>query len=427
MDSGATRMFMPQRGMSPMVAEMRDSGARKIAQWVYLNQLLPAVILADGPAATLGSGNVKLNVARRLMLGAAAALALLMGIWWTISYSNNRALVNGVLEAAKGAPSEASLDGLNRLTQVKNALATLNYFQENGRPFSYGGFLYSGDDIRESVSKTYYGMFRRMLLAPTQENLRQVCTAAGDSQPQDYLYDDLKAYLMTTQYHAKSVPEFLTPTLLLHWKAGHSVGPEEERLARVNFDFYSRELLKGNKYWPQTAYDTLSVGRCREYLNGLGQTVPIYRRVLADAGASGKSIMLNRDYPGTEATVINTYEVPAAFTKAGFERFQELLKDPKKYLNMEPWVLEPKSPEMLDLAKLSSELQRLYKDEFIEKWQTYLKATKVLRFGSVADATAKLDKLTSSQSALLRALCVASENTAVPNAEIATVFNPLSS
>lgn len=425
MDSGATRMFtFPPRAGSPMVAETRDSGARKIAQWVYLSQLLPSVILADGPAATVGGGNVKLNVARRVMLGAAAALALLMGIWWTISYSNNRALVDGVLEAAKGAPSEASLDGLNRLTKVKNALETLNYFQDNGRPLSYGGLLYSGDDIRESVSKTYYGMFRRLLLTPTQENLRQVCTAAGDSQTQDYLYDDLKAYLMTTQYHSKSVPEFLTPTLLIHWKAGHPVGPEEERLARLNFDFYSRELVKGNKYWPPTAYDTLAVGRCREYLNGLGQTVPIYRRVLADAGASGKSIMLNRDYPGTETTVVNTYEVPPAFTKAGFDHFQDLLKNPKKYLNVEAWVLEPKSADMLDLTRLSAELQRLYKDEFIEKWQTYLKATRVRGFTSVADATAKLDKLTSSQSALLRALCVASENTAVANTDISTVFQP---
>jgi type VI secretion system protein ImpL len=427
MDSGATRMFsFPKRGAAPMTPEFREAaGARKIAQWVFLQQLLPGVVLADGTATSVGAGNVKLNVARRALLGGAMAAALLMGLWWTISYSNNHALVHGALDAAQGAPSVPSLDGLERLTRVKNTLETLNSFEENGRPLSYAAFLYSGDDARDSVRKTYYGLFRRLLLAPTQENLVQVCSAPSAAQPQRYLYDSLKSYLITTEFHDKSVPEFLTPTLLTHWKLVHLAGIEEERLARINFDFYARELLNKNENWPPTAADAGAVGTCRDYLNGLGQTEPIYRRILVDASAHDKPIIFNDDYPGTEATVVNRFPVEAAFTKAGFSRFQDALKNIRKYADGEAWVLGPRSAEILDKTKLLTELQRLYRDDFIKAWQGYLQATRVREFGNVSDAVGKLDKLSSARSALLQVLCVASENTAPANNEMGNVFQPV--
>ncbi len=89
------------------------------------------------------------------------------------------------------------------------------------------------------------------------------------------------------------------------------------------------------------------------------------------------------------------------------------------------WVLGDKSTQILDKSKLSSELQKLYRDDFIKAWQGYLQATRVRGFANVKDAVAKLDKLSSSQSALLKALCVASENTAPANAEIGNVFQPV--
>ena len=425
-DSGATRMFtLPPKGALPLVPETREASARKIAQWVYLPQFLPNVVLADNTAAHVGSSNVKLNVARRALWAAAAALALLTTLWWSISFSNNRALVNGALNAAKDAQSVASRDGLERLTTIKNTMETLNYFQEHGRPFSYGGFLYTGDDMRESVSKAYYGLFYRLLLKPTQEKLVQVCRQPSDAQTTNYLYDDLKSYLMTTQYQSKSVPEFLTPTLLLHWKAGQTIDPEEERLARLNFDFYSRELQRGNKFWPPMPADQMTVGNCREYLKPRGQADAIYPRVLADAGANVKPIVFNDDYQGTEQYVQNRYRVDPAFTKQGFDKFQVLLTNPKKYVDIEPWVLELKPNELPDSNQLVAKLQQFYKDDFIKRWVGYLKASNVLVPTSTKNAIDKLEKIASDQSPLLLDLCVASENTSVSKKEISDLFKPL--
>jgi len=423
-DSGATRMFTfpPRGGNVPLVPDAPAGGARKIAQWVYLSQFLPGVVLADNTAISVGGSNVKLNVARRAVLAAATVAAVLMGAWWAISYSNNRALIHGALDAAKGVPSVASLDALQRLTHVKDTLATINEFKENGRPLSYGGFLYSGDDAMKSVSETYYGMFRRLLLTPTQENLMQVCKQPSDSQKQDYLYDDLKSYLVTTQYHDKSVPEFLTPALLLHWKAGHTVSAEEERLARLNFDFYSRELPNKNEYWPPSTPDGDAVRNCRDYLNRLGQTDPVYRRMLADAGNHEAPLIFNDEFAGTEPYVSNHYPVDPGYKKTGFDRFQGLLKNIKEYAKGETWVLEPPSTDTLDQTKLSVAMRQMYKDNFIKAWIAYLKATIVHKPVSVSDAVAKLDKLASDRSAIVEVLCLASENTDVPDKEISDVF-----
>jgi len=425
MDSGATQMFRPRERNAPLAAEERETSARKVAQWVYLPHLLPGVILADNAANSIGNNNVKLNVARRILFCAAIAAALLMGIWWTVSYTNNRALVHGALDAAQGAPSVPSLDALQRLTKVKETLEKLNYFEENGRPLSYGAFLYSGDDARESVRKAYYGLFRKLLLAPTQERLVQVCTSPSDAQPQRFLYDALKSYLVTTEYHAKSVPEFLTPTLLLHWNHDKKADTQTEQLAKQNFDFYSRELLNHNEYWPQTTADAAAVGNCRDYLNRLGQTDRIYRAILTDAGTGIKPIIFNVDYPGTEVTVVNRYRVDPPFTKNGFNAFQDSLKNLKKYSNGDDWVLGPKSAGTLDQGKLSLELQRLYTDDFVKIWRTYLQATNVLHPQELQEAITKLDTLSGNHSPLLQALCVASENTAVQNKEITDVFQPV--
>jgi type VI secretion system protein ImpL len=431
-DLGATRMFTPKDRGYLITPETRDPAARKVAQWVYLSRLFPGVILADGSAASAGASNVKLNVARRIVLGLVSAAALAMGVWWIISFGNNRALVNGALDAAKRVPvvtyaagQVAPLDSLEQLTKVKNTLATLNQFHDTSAPLSYGAFLYSGEDSRESVRKLYYALFRRLLLAPTQDRLVQVCTRPED-KPQDFAYGALRAYLITTEHHARSTPEFLTPALLLHWKTNQPMEARRDQLAQENFAFYARELQTQNDYLPPTKADGAAVQNCRDYLNKFGQTDRIYQRMLADAGAAGKAIVFNTDYPGSAATVVNTYRVEPPFTKAGYAAFEKLLANPDKYFKGEEWVLGPTSAENLDKGKLVGGVRNRYQADFVKTWREYLAATHVRSYSGLPDAVSKLDQLSGPQSPLLQALCVAGENTAIPSKEISEViFQPV--
>ncbi len=85
--------------------------------------------------------------------------------------------------------------------------------------------------------------------------------------------------------------------------------------------------------------DAGAVNTCRDYLNGLGQTEPIYRQILADAASHEKPIVFNDDFPGTEATVVNRFPVNPSFSKAGYNRFQDALKNIDKYADGEPMGL----------------------------------------------------------------------------------------
>lgn len=433
-DAGATRIFSPQEFRNLPRAQAREGGSRKIPQWVHLAHLFPEAVLGDRAAAAVAQRNVKVNVARRAMLGVAAAIAIFMAVWWGISYKNNRALITNAAEAARSVPAVnlqtgqlASADALTRLTHVKDTLAVLNQYAVNGAPMSYRAFLYSGNQIREPLERTYYALFRRLLLGPAQQTLVAICTNPQNSEAQGYryVYDALKAYLITTNHHEKSTAEYLTPILLEHWQEGQKPSQTQQDLARQNFNFYAAGLAQSNPYPRLATPDGTAVENARDYLKKFAQEERIYQAMLLAAGGGQKPIVFNTDFPGSAATVINRYRVDPAFTKNGYAAFFKELQDPDRYFAGEEWVLGKQAFASYDKQKLVQDLTERYKQEFLDAWRNYLKATAVVRYGSVPDAAKKLAALSSPQSPLLEALCVASENTAVPDKQIAAAFQPV--
>ncbi|MBV9157349.1 MAG: hypothetical protein JO097_13880 [Acidobacteriaceae bacterium] len=423
-DAGATRIFTSRAGRSALVeAQAGEVGARKVPQWVFLGHLFSDVILADRPAATITQQNVKLDFARRLLLGAVSALALLIAVWWIVSYSNNRALVREAVDAARTVSSTplptgqlASLDSLQRLTQVKNTLARLNTYHKQGAPLEYGAFLYAGDAIREPLRATYYALFRKLLLAPTQQTLIGICDkpAAYDAQGYSYLYNALKAYLITTDHPKKSTVDFLSPVLLLHWQQDQQVDEARRKLAAENFEFYAADLPTANPYpSPRLSTpDSTAVDTARDYLKRSKQEDRIYQALLGEAGKGQKPVIFNVDYPGSAETVRNSYRVDPAYTKGGYARFRTELEDPNRFLRGEEWVLGEPINAAQDRQQLKQDLSRHYDQDFVKTWQAYLNATSVVGYQNVPDAAIKLDKLSSPDSSLLRVFCLASENTA---------------
>lgn len=433
-DGGATRIFTPQLSRGLPTPQTREAGSRKIPQWVYLPHFFTAVVLADRPASTVAQRNVKVNAVRRAMLGVAAAFAIFMAIWWAISFSHNRALVAQAIEAARAIPSAnlqagqlASADALTRLTRVKDTLAVLDRYAANGEPMSYDAFLYTGSRIRKPLSRTYYALFRRLLLGPTQQDLTALCTNPQNAKAQGYryVYDALKTYLITTDHHEKSTPEFLIPVLLEHWQKGQKASRKQQDLARENFEFYAAGLAKMNPYPSFATPDSTAVENARAYLKKFAQEERIYQAMLLAAGKGQAPIVFNTDFPGSSATVINRYRVDPAFTKDGYAAFFKELKDPDRYFAGEEWVLGKQAFAAYDKQKLTQDLTQRYQQEFQNTWRDYLKATAVVHYRSVSDAAAKLARISSPQSPLLEVLCVASENTSVADKEVAAAFQPV--
>jgi type VI secretion system protein ImpL len=435
-DAGATQIFTRRPAFGGSAAEVQEAGSRRIPQWVFLRHLFPDVILADRPAGSLTQRNVKVNLARRVLLGAVAAAGLLLCIWWIVSYSNNSRLIDDATEAARSVPSVslsagqlASVEALQRLTRVKNTLAVLDGYARNGVPFGYDAFLYAGNTIREPLQTTYYADFRRLLLTPVQQTLTTICGKpdAYDSQGYRYVYDALKAYLITTDHHEKSTPEFLTPVLVQHWQQDQQVDTQRQDLARQNFDFYASRLADRNPYPKFASPDVNAVDAARAYLNRLPPEERIYQAMLVAAGNGAKPIIFNVDFPGSRATIINSYKVDPAFTKNGYANFAKQLKDPEKYLYGETWVLGEQALGSFDRSTMLAHVTSRYNQEFEKAWRAYLSATAVVPYSSVPDAANKLQQIVSPQSPLLEVFCVASDNTAANKQLAAQAFQPVQS
>ncbi len=435
-DPGATRIFSRRPSAGNMQAEVHEAGPRKIPQWVFLPRLFSTTILPDRAAITVTQRNVKINMTRRILLGAAAAIAALLAVWWLVSYRNNSELIQQGVEAASTVPPGnqpadqlASLDSLQRLTRIKDRLAVLDAYAKNGAPLSYRAFLYTGNDIREPLETTYYALFRKLLLAPTQQALIAACSKPDTyaAKGYGYIYDALKAYLITTDHHDKSTSQFLTPAMMTYWQQNQQAEAPRQDLARQNFDFYADHLAAANPYPKFATANADAVDSARAYLNKQPPEQRIYHAMLDAAKGNQKTIDFNADYPGSRETIINGYSVSPAFSKAGYANFVKQLQNPDKYLYGEKWVLGEQAPANYDRASVLQAITAQYNTDFVKTWTAYLSATTVVPYGTVPDAAKKLGIMSAPQSTLLQVVCVASENTSVPNKDLAGPFQPVQS
>jgi type VI secretion system protein ImpL len=435
-DAGATRMFNRPTRSAP-IAETRQAGSRRVPQWIFLRSLFAGVLLADRVGSTAAQVNVKVNFVRRLLLATAAAAALAMALWWTVSYRNNQALVHDALEAARSVPSQglpagqlASTDALQRLSKVRETLAVLNGYERNGAPWSYGALLYKGNDIREPLRTTYYALFRRLLLQPAQQTLVEITSKPDAFQPQGYagyqsVYNALKAYLITTNNHDKQWSD-LVPVLVQHWKKDQTVDSERESQATANFAFYAEELPEANPYPQYSVPDKDAVTNARIFLNKFPLEDGIYRAMLDAAGDKLRPIIFNRDYPGTEDTVRNNYRVEPWFLKQGYINFQKQVQNPNASLTREEWVLGPSTQQNIDKAAIMANLKVRYDKDFIKTWREFLAATsESVPYSDYVRAASVLERLGGPQSPLMQLFCVASENTSVPVKEVSDAFQPV--
>lgn len=428
-DADATHVFSSQASHASPEAHLQTPGIRRVPQWVFLSHLFSDVILRDHAALGSSGANVKLGFWRRALLISAGALALLLATLWTVSFAGNHALKSAAVGAARAAQNQdvalgqlASSDSLRRLEDLRKSLAQVTEYQRDGRPTRLGWGLYIGDELYDRLYRIYFGLFRRILLAPTQENLAALLSRP--SADRTYIYNALKAYLITTDHHEKSTTDFLPPVLKIHWQHGKPIDPDQSTLSAKQFLFYSEELRLKNPYANSSVTDDTAVQTSRAFLKQSATIEPIYQAMLAQANSQNRGLVFNRDYPGTGDVVVNSYLVSGAFTKPGWAYMQNAIKNPKEYFSGEAWVLGPDAYANLDPTKIQQLLQTRYRTDFLRIWREFLHATRVVGYVSIPDASNKLSKLSGNQSPLLSLLCVVSDNTAVDAKEVSEQFQP---
>jgi len=432
----ATGVFSMEQLAAAAATPMSPSmpRTRKVPRWDFLPRLFREVILADDAAATSTQGGERVGFLRRATLAGGTALALLLCLAFTISYSGNRQLQRQAGDAARGiaaiSPNNVDfppVDAMRRLDSLRAQLDTLSAYDHHGPPLSLRWGLYSGSAIYPDVRRVYFASFNRLMYTNTKTALLTSLRAIPDSpQPTDDYgasYNLLKSYLITTTHPEKSTVDFLAPVLMKQWLGGHQLDGERTQIAQRQFETYARELPYGNPL-PDSADKTL-VAHGRSFLHQYAGSERIYQFMLAEANKATQPVQFNRKFPGTAQYVVDSYEVPGAFTKAGFAFMQGGFKTVDRFLQGESWVVG-EDAQPLDRAKLVADLRSRYATDYAEHWRQFLRSASIARYAGVKDAAQKLAVLSGNQSPLLELFSVASRNTNV-SSDIATVFQPVQS
>ena len=437
MASDATGFFdltrMPSQPAREPVASYTPV-SRRVPQWVFLKQLFHELLLGDRTATAASASSVKASLLQRILLCAAAAICLILAIGFLVSYGGNRRLEQRAIAAAhQGTPAasgqaDVSLTELQRLEDTRQLLVELREHKRSGAPLSLRWGLYTGDALEPRLRRLYFDRFGQMLFAGTQNgllnDLRALPPTPGTEDVYEPPYNKLKAYLITTSHHEKSTREFLSPLLFDRWAQGRKLDAGREQIARKQFDFYSEELRLENPYSSQP--DMPIVGKARHYLNQFEGVERMYRAIIADASGRSPSIQFNRLYAGSAAIAANKYEVPGAFTAAGWNLVQSAFQNPRQ--GGEDWVVgDASKTSQTDAGQLDETLRSRYRKDYITQWRNYLRAGSVARYDNLKDAAQRLTQLSGPQSFLLAMLDLAAKNTGVGDAEITGAFKAVHS
>ncbi|HUI53507.1 MAG TPA: ImcF-related family protein [Bryobacteraceae bacterium] len=431
--SGATGIFgaggrpQMQQQAAPQVV-----GTRKVPQWVFLSHLFTDILLADRSAMAASGASTKTSFARRVLFLAAAALCLILSIFFTVSFIKNHGLESRVRAAAQDlgtgeiAPNiVAPVDGLRKLEGLRQELQTLIEYKRNGAPLFYRMGLYTGNDLEPEARSIYFQRFHQLLMGQTQTAMLAFLQTLPATPGPEYqpTYEALKGYLITTSHHQYSTRQFLSPVLMTWWKNNRTVDPERTQLAQKQFDFYSDELKEENPF--STLNDAAAIRRARTYLTQFAGAERVYAFMLGEADKNNPPVNFNRQYPGSAQYVLETHEVRGAFSKGGWNFMKDAIQHSDRYFNGEEWVLGPQSAATIDRAKLEQDLRARYNSDFIKEWRLYVKGASVVRYAGLADASQKLLQLSGNQSALLELFALGSTNTAVDDPAAANIFQPV--
>jgi type VI secretion system protein ImpL len=411
------------------------SRMREVPRWDFLSRLFPEVVLADGLATRLAQTGMRAALRRRSSVWSSASFAVALSLAFTTSFITNRRLqaeARGAAAGVAGLPAYQadlpSVDALRRLDALRAQYLRLADYERNGAPLRYRWGLYSGSSMLPAVRRLYFTALDRSIFGSTRSTLRADLRSLPDTPrpTDDYrsVYNSLKAYLITTTNPDKATADFLTPVLLQHWLAEREVDSVRADLAARQFDTYASELRHGNPY--VMAADSVLVSRARSFLRQFGGSERIYQLMLADADSAIAPIAFNLGPLGSSAYVTNSYEVPGAFTAAGWTFVDNALRNVDRFIAGELWVTGDNATWAADeKARLVAALRARYAVEYADHWRQFLQATSVQRYDGLRDASEKLRVLSSAQSPLLALFAVVSRHTDVPTAEVRTVFEPV--
>jgi len=435
MAADATRFFNVAESAAASAAAAPAQSTRKKPQWVFLSHFFSEVLLQDRAAMGASSKSAKTTTLKRIALATASVACLLLSVALLVSFSGNRRLAAELTAAAQFQPAASeradnglpSAAALTQLEQFRTGLQRIAEYRRDGAPLRLRWGLYVGDRLYSPARTAYFARFRGLLFNDTQtalaSTLRRLPATPGATDEYGPVYDELKAYLITTAHHDKSDAAFLSPVLMQHWSAGRNIDAERTALTQRQMDFYAEELKEANPY--SSDYDKPAVDQARRYLSQFAGTERVYQFMLSEASKKFPSINFNRQFAMSAQTVIAAKEVSGAYSKAGWSFMNDAIKNAERFFSGEEWVLGTSGGVALDRRQIEQSLRQRYTSDFINQWREFLKSANVVRYANVKEASQKLTAISGNQSPLLALFWTVSQNTGVESPDIQSAFQPV--
>ncbi|MBM3788030.1 MAG: hypothetical protein FJW30_27100, partial [Acidobacteria bacterium] len=448
---GATRLFKLGPGGAYSVQQQATpnvGATKRVPQWPFLGRLFNDVILGDTEAQTASTASTKTSMAQRILLGTAAGLALIYAILATVSFIGNRGLENSAIENAKSITGVNITDpnalvdsaSLGKLEALRQTLQQLDEYKTGGAPWTLRWGLYSGNEMYPHVKEIWCQKFNQTLLGPTHGNLQRMLKQLPQSpQPTDdygAYFGALRTYLTITVYPDKSTRDITAANLYTLWTGGRDVG-DRAQLAKAQFDFYA-DYLRNSGGCP-LPFDAEAGSKGRRFLAQFSGVDSIYQSMLAAANKAIKPVNYNRDIKGSEQIIINNKDVAGAFTKEGFGKMGEFIKNPDPFFGGDKWVLcgETSNPKdtartscdtgamTIDRGRLATDIRDRYTADYIRSWRGYMRNSTFVKYADLEDAAKKLDQIVSNDTPLMALFWLATRNTDVDNEKIRLAFQPV--
>jgi type VI protein secretion system component VasK len=357
------------------------------------------------------------------MVGAAAGLAGVMLLIWTLSWLGNWVLAGNVersVAAAEQGSSKLSLANLQTLDALR---VQLEDWDKNDTLRLHWG-LYEGDALKEVALRAYFARLKVLSLDLLHQNLTShLQRAVSEAQPAGITYDRLKVYRTISVLACPADAPLVSKVLKSSAAEVHSgAGEEQLNLLQVQLDFYARQLEKSSKPPVQLAESPIATGSARGYLSSAGGLEQQLRSIINQLNQQVKSVKVADNVDDYRSVLKGNPEVPGAFTKKGSELFDELAARMGD-ASGETCVVGAKDKAQAAVEALDSQsrdrLKSLYLRQYADAWKDFLASYSVIRFATAEDAAGRLAKLSAPSSPLLGVVKLVALNTSFPQAKAA--------
>jgi type VI secretion system protein ImpL len=436
----ATRLFGSMGSSGAPQSSFSGGQTRKVPQWTFVTRLFAEILLRDPTAANASSYSRSSHLPKRLALAAATAVLLICAIGFTVSYWNNSDFEERNLAAAQAlagmTPQAGELppvEALTHLDTLRQSLEEVHRHRIEGRPWGRRWGLYVGEKVYPSLYRAYFDRFRALLLNDSQNGLMadlqqlpaEPPSGGDDAAEQQRVFEKLGAYVITTDQHQCSTREAVGRVLHARWPSGKAPTEQQSNLAAAQFDFYSDMLREQNPY--DTKSNPAPVEKAQRYLSQMNAIDREYLRMVTEVSGQVQSVNFNRDFPGSEAVIRNSKEVPGAFTKDGWALVQPRIANRGSGADgggCYALIMGPFAASGTDVADAAQQIADRYNRDYQKHWVEYLEQTRVAGYASPRDAAVKLERLSTANSPLISLLRLASQHTAGGPEPVRVLFQP---